>query len=68
MGGGHRTDFCGELLERPARFVRERLAQYFTVLGFRRAAVFSGAQFEPGDEFLIEVADNQLSHKIIRLR
>ena len=49
MGGGHRTDFCGELLERPARFLRERLAQYFTVLGFRRAAVFSGAQFEPGE-------------------
>jgi hypothetical protein len=30
--------------------------------------VFCGTQFEASDEFLIEVADNQLSHKIIRLR
>jgi hypothetical protein len=25
--------------------------------------VFGGAQFESGDEFLIEVADNQLGHE-----
>src|SRR4029077_2610688 len=53
---GHRTDFRGELLERSSRLRRERLAQDFAVLGFGRAAVFGGAQFETSDELRIEVA------------
>ena len=33
------------------------------MLGFSRAAVFGGTQFEASEEFLIEVADNQLGHE-----
>ena len=32
------------------------------MLSLGRAAVLGGAQFEAGDEFIIEVADDQLSH------
>ena len=33
------------------------------MLGFSRAAVFGSPQFEPGDEFFVEVSDDQLCHE-----
>jgi hypothetical protein len=60
--GGHRTDSRCQLFKGSARFHRERLAKNFAMLGFGRPAVFGRSQFEPGDEFLIEVSDDQLGY------
>lgn len=56
------TDLRSQLFEGSLRLRRERLARNFAMLGFGRPAVFGRSQFEPGDEFLIEVSDDQLAH------
>jgi hypothetical protein len=58
--GGHRTDSRRHFLEGSSRLHGERFAKNFAVLGFGGSAVFGGAQFEPDDEFLIKVADDEL--------
>ena len=61
--GGHRTDSRSQLPEGSSRLSRERLAKNFAMFGFGRPAMFGRAQFESRDEFLVEVADDQLGHK-----
>jgi hypothetical protein len=54
--GGHGADARSHLFEGSPRLDRERLAKNFAVLGFGGPAVLGGAQFQSGDELLIEVA------------
>ena len=60
--GGHRTDSRSQLPGGSSRLSRERLAKNFAMLGIVGPAVFGRAQFESRDEFLVEVADDQLGH------
>jgi hypothetical protein len=59
--GCYRSDLRSQLLERSSGFRRERLAQDFAMLGFGRAPVLGGAQFQPGDDLLVDLSDDQLS-------